>query len=132
MERAEYVDSLRKIADFFEGHPEIEIPSLHTSLAYPNTSADDPKQVAKIIKAVGGKFRKEIPWPNSDTITYAGKIGAFDFRIICSRAAMCRRVVVGTKEIPAQEVPAQTIPAYTEEIVEWHCDEPILKRTTEE
>ena len=44
------------------------------------------------------------------------------FQVIASRSDVCERVVVGKKTVPSQY-----IPEHEEEIVEWECEDPLLR-----
>lgn len=66
-----------------------------------------------------GKAQKEFA---GDYFTLSGDVGAFTITAIGARDAVCRRVVVGTKVIPAQ--PEQVV-----DEVEWVCDDPLLRAT---
>lgn len=50
----------------------------------------------------------------------------------CDRDAVCKRIVKGTKVIPAHTVPEQEIPERVEEDVEWVCDDVSLMKDDEE
>lgn len=48
-------------------------------------------------------------------------VGILTLRISAERSQVCRKIVTGTKVVPAY-----TIPERVEEDVEWVCDEPLL------
>ncbi|HBG30736.1 MAG TPA: hypothetical protein DDW98_08925 [Gammaproteobacteria bacterium] len=59
-------------------------------------------------------------------------------RLVFNRTTVCKRVVTGTKTIPAVTIPAKpaeperVIPEQTVETVEWQCGESLLAKTFDE
>jgi hypothetical protein len=53
--------------------------------------------------------------------------GIIQYTVATSRAAVCERKVVGTKEVPEY-----VSPAHTEEIVEWECRDSLLAPDTDD
>jgi len=79
--------------------------------------------VARALGTVEKRVMGDTFWLSQESDNYEWTVTAF-----ADRGAVCQRIVVGTKEIPASEeytVPAT--PARTEEIIEWQCDQPILQ-----
>ena len=118
-DRKEFVESLRNLADFFEQHEEIRLPLTTHITVFPNYS-ESKQQFRDFCRAIGGKIEKQF----GDDVMYADKPfgNLFILRFMAYRDAVCERVVVGTKVLPATEeriVPAE--PEREVEIVEWRC-----------
>ena len=107
-----FIKGLRQIADFYETHPEIPTPYVDKLFAFLQTR----DQMTEVARAIGTCEKGA-----DDNYFWLRKtFGTFKVEWNVSRNVACRRVVVGTREVPEQ-----VIAAHTEEIVEWHCD-PIL------
>jgi len=125
MERKDYTDSLRKIADLFENN---DIPLPHDAELFRLFTAHNKQDAVKVIKALG-HCKKEYDKAFQGSFELVKKIGSIEFRAVFSRESICERRVVGKKEVPARLIPARKeeyIPAHEEEVYEWHCFEPIL------
>lgn len=124
MENAEFVDSLRKLADFFEAHPDLKVPYSMSGDGI-IIFANGKEEISLAARAFGSCDK------TSDDIFYRvvkkDPIGQFKLSAIEYRSQVCERVVTGKRVIPAQTVPEHTIPERTEEIVEWRCPESILE-----
>lgn len=110
--RAAFIRSLRELANFLEDNPSIQQPQTL------NITAFVPSKEDLVAQARIG------PWGKiyHDNFFYLQKSFGEDltFAIATYRSNVCRRVVKGTKVIPAQ--------AQREvEEVEWVCDEPLLE-----
>ena len=112
--RKEEVEGLYRLAEFLRANPDIPFgdPCFGTWM---NTK----EEMLKL--GHGGQWRKE---------EYGGAFCLYrDFgpnlryRIFCSRAEVCERVVKGTQWVEGK--PA--IPGHEEEIVEWICPDSIMK-----
>lgn len=116
-ERKSLTDGLRQIADWYDAHPEIDIP---TSPNFRNFSVNSKATVQAVIRALG-ECKKEY----ADTLfTVSRKFGSVRTDFIFFRNDVCVRKIVGVETIPARIIPAQpemVIPAETKEIVEWEC-----------
>lgn len=125
----ELADGLRELADFVETVG----PKLPVDLDAPYLTAwvfDDYKGVEakhwltarekmrRIVKLVG-KADKVYKENYFDLRKYFGPI---KLEFTTNRANVCERKVVGTKEIPEHVVAART-----EDIVEWVCNDPLLR-----
>lgn len=119
----EYADSLRELADFYDLHPEVETPTSRTAVY----ATDTKENVVLILRALGScekiyedsffKLRKKF-----NTIT---------LEFVFMRNAVCTPRVVGQREVeaklvPERLIPSEVIPAYTEDIIEWDCEESLL------
>jgi hypothetical protein len=118
---AEFVNSLRQLADFYEQNPEVPLPQYPSFNIFASREAEKAREQFRSF----GAFQKEF----FDNWFVARKtFGSIRLELNAPREQVCRRVVVGTREIPEHIIPASTetiVPAHTEEIAEWQC-EPIL------
>lgn len=107
--RADIIAGMRELLNFLEAHPEIAVMTQHY-IVY--VSADELKQMARI-----GGWQK----------VYEGQFftlrrhfsGGQKLDIYTNREAICRKVVTGTRVVPAQ--PA--VEEHTEDVEEWVCDD---------
>jgi len=116
-ERIDLVDGLRKMADFFEAHPEIECPYSVQANVY-GASKESLQAFAKAAgrvdkDAVGSTF-----WLRKK---FSQKV-QLDFN--AQRDEVCEQVQVGTKMVEAQperiEV-HEAVEAHEEPVYEWRC-----------
>jgi hypothetical protein len=109
--RADFIQGLRECADFMERHPLIPTPYGHAINAFVNTK----EQLAAIARSTSWAkgYDDNYFWLKK---TFSGDI---TLEVNTNRERICRRVVVGTKVIPAQ-------PEKVVEQVEWVCDEGLL------
>jgi len=115
MTHAEFAESLRIAADWWEAHPEIELPFQNNPFKY---VAIRREQMEKIAVALGSCKKKYA----DGFFNLTAKMGHAEFVAFCHREQVCERIVTGTKHIEER-----VIPAHTEEIVEWKCfDAPLL------
>lgn len=130
-------ETFRAVADLIEAHPEIPLPyvsvydhspdraDLHWYLHINARAADAEDQRAKaaaIVKAIGGKWRKDF---DSDEASFRQQRDGFNMGVVVVREAVCERVVVGEETVTIPAVEAQPERTTTREIVEWRC-EPML------
>jgi hypothetical protein len=129
----------RKLLDFFENDPKaIQLPSLSiSSYTYVTEYHKDENgwrdynnpdefntrlKMRKLAKALGSA-RKDY---YGDTFQLVKEFGPIRLIFQAKRQAVCRKVVTETIEHEAEFVPAHTKDAWTEEKVEWVCDDPLL------
>jgi hypothetical protein len=109
--REGYIAGLRALADFLEQHPDMPTPYYDTI----NIFVPTREEIATIARLTS--------WEKEYQTTYfvLRKMFGDDLRLEVNidRGAVCRKVVTGTKTVPAQ--PEHTIEEYA-----WVCDEPIL------
>jgi hypothetical protein len=127
----EFIDGLRKLADFLEAHP--EVPAEYGVNFIVNAGwADDgltaPERLARIARIPGG-WEKQSDEHSFDLVR---KFGAHTLTVFANHEYVCERVVhteTVTREVPdperLAEVPTITV---TEEVerVEWKCPESLL------
>ena len=109
MTREQFIKALRDCADWLESSPEVTTPACLTINVFPG-SKDAIRQNAK-----ASSWTKYY-----DTTFFALRKtfvpDTFHYDVNIERQEVCRRVVTGTKVIPAK--PEQTVEEY-----EWVCDE---------
>ena len=135
-DRAEYVAGLRQLADMLEQDDGLPLPTTDKIEWYvfgsgeltggQKLAGDAQKALAAdIVRRIPGEHRK---WETGDLFRFTGSVRALRTEVIVDRAAVCRRVVKGTREV-VQKVPAPDAPMLevtrTVEDVEWVC-EPLL------
>jgi len=113
MTNAEYVESLRKVADWFESHPEVKPPHDADEIGLYNIhSRAEMETVARAF----GSCEKE--YTDSGYFKLKKKVGDIEIVAVASREQVCNRKIVGSKFIPEQVIPARTV-----DVVEWECFE---------
>ncbi len=113
MTTQEYVHGLRQLADWYEAHPETELPYASEKVMY---IPDDRDGMRTILHIFGGRWEKEI----SGGLFYARRaFGPFTLTAIINQSQVCTARVVGTRVIPA-------IAERTVDVLEWDCA-PILE-----
>ena len=122
MTHAKFIDSFRKIADFYEAHPECPLPDLKTLSLYPSKD-----HLATIVRAFG-QCTKEL---DSEFGLYyvSHQVGSITLQAAFRREAVCNRVVTGTRPV-VRSVPVKYEDIEEEvEIVRWDCPESLLEET---
>ena len=117
--RTEFCDALVEIAEFLESHPDVPLP------LYPSMTAFVPgaSELAQAAKALGHAEKSVLP----NWFSMVRRFGTVSFEISARRENVCRRVVTGTRVVPATTVAEHTIPEHAEEIVEWDCPDSLLE-----
>ena len=115
-----FIESLRTLADFYETHPDLPVPSDVTIRVY---CLDTPEEVDRVARLLAPCEKQVNPHDmGAGALLYlTRRFNELTLSFIFLRKTVCVRRVVGT-----ENVPAQVIPAYTRETVEWDC-EPVLK-----
>lgn len=113
--RLAFTAGLRALADFLDAHPEVPFPRYDTI----NVFLDDKAQLARIARV--GSWEKEY---NDSYFSLSRSFGE-DLRldINTSRSKVCRKVVVGTRIVPAVEAK----PEHEEDVTVWECDDALLE-----
>lgn len=107
-ERAIYIQSLRDCADFLEQHPAVKLPVSCVSF---NAFVDTKEELAAQARLTSWEKRWSGEW-----FSLSKTFGVVTLEINADRSLVCRRVVTGTREVPAK----------TEEVVEWVCEDPAV------
>lgn len=120
MTHAEYADSLRKIAAWFEAHPEVKLPhDAHEVNLFNIHTREEMEKTARIF----GSCEKE--YTDTGLFMLKKKFGQITLRAVAHRDQVCKRKVVGAKLVPEQVIPAHNV-----DVVEWECFEtPLLAAT---
>jgi hypothetical protein len=114
--REAFIQSLRDCADFLAAHPTVTAPRYVTLNIFVNTR-DEVVTHAKV-----GAWEKVY---NADWFYLRRSFGEdLSLDVTAPREEVCRRVVVGTRDVPAMS-------ARTVEVVEWVCDEGSILSTSE-
>jgi len=113
-ERAAFVKGLRELAAFLEAHPTLPLPVAPSLNAFVYTK----EAMAAIARTPGVRWEKHAAGDFfALRVNFSGE-HYYDVNV--SRSEVCRKVITGTRFVPAQE-------ARQEEITEWVCDgEPLL------
>lgn len=129
---AQFIETLRVMAEFYEAHPTAPIPSdFHYGWLRCHTFGLEPEAVKELLRSLGS-FAKEY----EDAYFIAKvQVGHITLDFVNYRDKVCTRKVVGTKTVPQQVIPSsyteeQVIPEHEEEIVEWDCTEAVMRPDT--
>lgn len=122
MTNKEFVESLRMVADFYETHPEMELPAV---AGFHIFTLQTPEEIAPSLRALGRVIKEY-----SDCLVYFNYwFGVIRLQIVALRERVCKRTVTGVRLVPKKVLPAipeEVIPAHEEEIVVWDCSSPLL------
>lgn len=119
------VDGLRKLADVFEQHPMLQVPTWKQDITVWVSNRDDdedPDHVKNTFK----HFLKVLGGTAKDTSDYTFELswdfGLIRLRLCTDRDNVCEKVVTGTKILPATEAyTVEAQPEREEEVYEWRC-----------
>ena len=125
MTTAEYADALRRIAAYYEAHPEVpsgEIPSVYAG------HGETGKIAMVAVARSWPRAKKEYTRSGLFylTIDLGGKAM---LQFYTGRESVCRKEVLGTRVIPGKHVEAveeHDEPDSEEEVIQWVC-EPLLQ-----
>lgn len=126
MTHQEFIDGLRRAADFFSVRPELGVPNgelvFNYAWDFPNGMMVDSKDgVAFFARTVGGKLEKQ----TTDSFYYlVAKRDGFTVKCSSYRQSVCEMVQVGTKIEPARVIPAQEekfVPEQEIPVYEYRC-----------
>lgn len=132
-------DGLRQLADWLdEMAADGLVCTLHSKVLrvgfYTYGDLTEQEAVRKVAAGLG-TFSKEYGEHDLTLVRDFGNVKAnFRFR----RETVCKRVVTGTKTLPAVTIPAKpaepekVLPEQTIEVVEWQCGESLLAKTFDE
>lgn len=136
MTKTQYVAALRDLADFVEKQ---EFPESWKGWWNEAETFATPKlefnvhsksDFGKICAAMGSFEKERTSYSTGAKKTLPG--GAI-VSVSANRDVVCKRVVVGTKTVPAEpERIIEARPERTEEIVEWECPESFVALKSEE
>jgi hypothetical protein len=124
--RRQFIEGLRAVAQFYEDHPEAWYDGIHTTLSMYIWGRKTREILAQTVRSFGQCTKHY----DDTNITVSRKFSdQVTLSVFASRAKVCRRVILGTRILPARTVPASSevyLPATTEEVVAWRCD-PLLQ-----
>jgi hypothetical protein len=124
--RQQFIAGLRAVAQFYEDHPEAWYDGIHLTLNMYIWGRKAREILARTVKALGSCTKIY----DDTNITVSRKFTAqVTLSVFAPRAKVCRRVILGTRILPARTLPASGevhLPATTEQIVAWSCD-PLLQ-----
>lgn len=119
MTTSDYVNGLRRLADFYEANPTAKLPYEGDSGTM-NVFCWTAEDFALIVSAFGNGAKRF----EDERLLFLPDIG-LNLQVHCDRGQICERRVVGTRHVAEQVVPERVIPAHDEDIVEWDC-KPVL------
>lgn len=115
-ERQEHIEGIRTLLDFLWEHPEVPWP---ISLSHSYIFVDDKEQMRNVVKQLGNVSK----FPSGEHLAVEKKFGDRTFfTVYVNREQVCHKVVTGI-----EHVEEKVTPAHDKEIVEWVCDDPLLK-----
>jgi len=112
--REELIQGLRDFATFLEQRPNLATPHGGYFDIWTLTKEDFVQMTREM-----GDASKRV---GSGWFCMARKFGPIRLELNVPREQVCRRVVMGTRWV--EEV---HVPGHDEDVVDWQCDEPILK-----
>lgn len=135
--RAESTAGLRSLADWFDQHPEIDLPYQATGSPVPASFSvgifasdaasergedDTAERFAHAVKALGGERQKSA----TDTAMRVTRTfgPGLELDVWASRSRVCEAIVVGTKAVTREEIvtPAVTrLVVEDQDVIEWRC-----------
>jgi hypothetical protein len=120
--REDFIRGLREMADFFESHEEMPMPTWRQVIDLFATGESSRQQMVSAAKAMG-KANKGF---NEELITLSKNFGdLLTLKMHAYREQICERIVIATEEIPEEIIPERVVKAHVREKVEWRC-EPLL------
>src|ERR1700722_3262594 len=117
MERSEFIQGLRDVADLYEQQEGLPLPSYEYNHTSYNCSLDTMVAVAK---TPGGWERKGA----GGMVLLMRKVGPLTVKYYAARELVCEKVVVGKKFVPEQTIegtPTRIVSAHVEDEIEWKC-----------
>ena len=115
MTQSEYATGLRRLANFYEGHPEVPIPR-HGELGEIDFSIASKSELVAVLRGFGGHWERS-QGSHSGLVYFTQSFGSFTLRAYVDQARVCTPRVVGQRVIPAQPATEERV----EDVVEWEC-----------
>ena len=113
--RTEFCDALVEIAEFLESNHDVPLP-IYVSM---DAFVPGASELAVVAKALGHAEKCTV---GKNWFVVRRKFGPISMEINTARENVCRRIVTGTRVVPAV-----TVPEHVEEIVEWDCPPSLLE-----
>lgn len=84
-------------------------------------------EVIKVVRALGGKWKKDKNSVRDGRVDYTQKIDGMDVRCWAGEPPPSCRLVEIEVQVPEEHIPAKTIPAHTKKVFKMVCsgDEPL-------
>lgn len=124
--RQHFIEGLRAVAQFYEQNPDAWYDGIHLTVNMYIWGRAARQILVRTVRALGPCTKNY----DHTNITVSRKFSEqVTLSVFAPRAKVCRRVILGTRILPARTVPASGevhLPATTEEIVAWRCD-PLLQ-----
>jgi hypothetical protein len=133
--RAEYIASLRQLANILEENPKLKLPDLgqydwSPIYFWDHEGSDSAKaSAARFSRAIPGKVEKDIA---HGSFYLNGRVGSLYVRMCLAREAICQKIVVGKETVTTrqlkEDLPSEAYHDVIEErdIVEWVCPDSLL------
>lgn len=123
--RRQFIEGLRAVAAFYDQNPDAFYDGMHITLNMYVWGSAARRALGETARAFG-KCNKLY---DDNNVTVSRQFGEqITLAVFAPRAKVCRRLVTGTRILPARVVPATReirIPPAQVDIVEWQC-EPLL------
>lgn len=113
--RRDYLTGLRELANFLESHPDLPIPGEMAHQVY----VFSRERLAAVAREPGVRWEKSSDAGSDYFKLRVPFCGDQSYEVFTTRDEVCRKVVTGTRLIPAT-------PEHEVETYEWVCDEPLL------
>jgi hypothetical protein len=124
--RRQFIEGLRAIARFYEDNPDAWYDGIHLTLNMYIWGREAREILARSVRALGSCIKTY----DGTNMTVSRKFSdQVTLSFFAPRAKVCRRIILGTRILPARTVPASGevhLPATTEQVVVWRCD-PLLQ-----
>jgi hypothetical protein len=112
-ERTDALQDLKDIVAFLEAHPGVPPPRFNSLLVTLNTR----EEIAAVAKQ--SSWQKDY---NGQWFSLQKRFGTLTLDVYVPRDEVCRKVVTGTRVLPAVEAQPERV----EQVEEWVCDEASL------
>ena len=124
---AEFVQGLKELAEFYESHPEVDLPERKLSIYYFAYSAQD-KILArdKMIATARAMGHASKDYAGDYFFLRKEFSGGVELAACISRETVCEPVVVGYVDEPEKVIPEQVVPARRVPKIEWACGKSLL------
>lgn len=124
--RRQFIEGLRAVARFYEDNPDAWYDGIHLTLNMYIWGREAREILARSVRALGSCIKTY----DGTNMTVSRKFSdQVTLSFFAPRAKVCRRIILGTRILPARTVPASGevhLPATTEQVVAWRCD-PLLQ-----
>lgn len=120
MTNKEYASVLRRIADIYDTHADINQP-FDAKTGFDTIYCHSKGELAAVVKAFGKGTKAD---DDNGVVFWPDCVKPLRLRVFGFKSDCCQRVVKGEEEVPEVRLPAcgaQVIPAHRREIVEWVC-----------